>query len=92
MIFAIKMLLITPMGYWTSLNLNVIILIVSLVFQAESKFKNYNFGGKFSELLIQDSLFPNKFAFGIAQFIRSAKVSNPLTLELQLLHKQCLLI
>ena len=36
----------------TSLNLNVIILICSL-FQAESEFKNSNFGGKSSELLVQ---------------------------------------
>ena len=57
MVFAIKMLLDNTYGLLNLLEFNC-----NNIFQAESEFKNSNFGGKSSELLIQ-CRFPNKFDF-----------------------------
>ena len=60
MVFAIKMLLDNAYGLLNLLEFKCN--HFNSLFQAESEFKNSNFGGKSSELLIQCQ-FPNKFNF-----------------------------
>ena len=65
MIFAVKMRL-EPMGYWISLNFNVI--FFNSLFVVESEFQNSNVGGKKLENLCRCQ-FWNKFDFRIWDYI-----------------------
>ena len=62
MVFAIKLLLNNVYGLLKLLKVKCN--HFNSLFQAEYEFRNSNFGGKFSELLIQYR-FPNKFAFTV---------------------------
>ena len=61
MVFAIKMRLDKTYGLQNLLEFKSNHL--TSLFDAQSEFKNPNFGGKSSELLIQCRRFPNKFDF-----------------------------